>query len=303
MHTIIALSSALITAAYFVYISHIMKTRARIASTLVLAASHLVGAGMLVVAWLLFSRDMPFIFASTKDAGLLVATALLLVLSRELYFYSYSRTDVANVTVFSALTPVYTLLAGFVLLGEVPSLAAAAGLFLICASIYGLFLRIAPDASLARNLTQPFRAMTHSTPIFCAFLSTIPTVFAAIFQKTLMENMNPITFSLGLLLIIGVVALGISRFLFSGTELRTQLRQLPPGFFIASATLLPLMHVLFCLVIREHLAAAALVLQRFSIVFQIALAYYFLRERQFFGKRIIAGLLIMLGFALVISGS
>jgi len=301
MASLIALVSALTTAIYFVYTSRIMKREYGISSSLTLSVGHLVAAIALFPVWIMRSSpNIDTLFSPTMDV-LLLSTAGLLVISRELYFYAYARTDVANITVFSALTPIYALVIGIIFLGEIPKPLTLAGMLLITGSIYALFLKRDPALSLGKNIAQPFARISSSRPILCAFLSTIPTAFAATFQKKLMSTLDPATFSLFLLLIIGTFALVISMILESPRELLAQSKRFPVGYILASAVMLPLMHILFCLVLREQQTAVSLILQRSSIMFQIVLAYLFLHERQDMKKRITVAACIVAGFLMIMA--
>lgn len=300
MSIILALASAFLTALYFVYASQTMKRLPGLPSTLTLTVSHLSAALLLLPAWLW--RGWPF--AVLPQSALwqpLLLTAGFLVLSRQLYFYAYAHTDVANITVFSALTPVYTVITGYVFLHETLSLRMLLGLLLICSSIYFFFLHQRTGESLAAALFQPFRAIRTSKPVFCAFLSTIPTAFAAIFQKQILYSLDPVSFSFLLLLLIGLAAGVITACTQPRGEALRQIRRLPMHFFFLSALLLSLMHVFFCLVMIQHQTAVSLVLQRTSILFQIVLAYVYLKERNSMRKRLIVTVFIIAGFGLIMA--
>jgi drug/metabolite transporter (DMT)-like permease len=298
MDIFFALVSALLTAVYFVYLSKTMKARSGLSSTLTLAVSHLSAAILLLPLWALSSSALSSIVS--PPLFLVAAAGGLLFISRELYFYAYARTDVANITIFSALTPVYALLTGYLWLHEVPSYPHLAGLLLICISIYAYFLEPVPSMSLAKAVVQPFRHIATSRPIFCAFLSTLPTAFAATFQKDALSHFDPVTFSFVLLSIIGSAALLLSCAMFKASDIKRQLTLLPVRFYIISALLLAGMHVAFCVVMNHYQTAVSLVLQRSSLVFQIILAYIYLHERQRISKRLTVAFCIMAGFMLII---
>ena len=302
MQIVLALSSAFLAAVYFVYTSHVMKNTKGISSGLTLWVSHLLGAFALLPAWWLYS---PIKLGVLADATLLVPlllVTLLLVISRELYYYAYARTDVANITVFSALTPVYTLVTGYFMLGEVPQAMPLLGLLVICGSIYFLFLNPAGKTHAMGFLFRPFVYIVSSRPIFYAFLSTIPTAFAAVYQKTLLTHMDPIGLSFLMLLLIGLFAFCVTLAIMPVATVKQQLRSLPVHFYVVSALMLPLVHVIFCMVMMHQQTAISLVLQRTAIVFQIILAYYFLHEHTNIQKRIGVGCMVMLGFGLIMWG-
>jgi len=297
MNTLIALMSAFSIACYYVYVSGLMKRRAGLSSGIVLAGGHIVAALSLV----------PFLMPSWQDLSLFLSPAiyipmllasLLLIVSRQLYYYAYAHTEVAHITVFSALTPVYALGAAYVMLDEMPSAHSLIGLCLIVGGIYAVFLRYDSPAPVARNMLGPFLRIARSKPVAMAFLSTIPTAFAAVFQKQLLATLDPFQFSFALLLIVGVASL-LVELVRAPASIRPGIARLPREFWAVSALLLALSHVLFCMVMQTQHTAISLVLQRSAIVFQILLAYHFIGEKDDLKKRIIASCVIMLGFTLI----
>lgn len=297
-----ALVSAFSAAIYFVYTSHVMKNTKGVSSGLTLWVSHLMGAFVLLPMWFFASPVQLNILMDRALLAPLIAVTLLLVLSRELYYYAYARTDVANITVFSALTPVYTLVTGYFILGEVPRVMQLMGLLIICGSIYFLFLQSPGKGGILHFIFRPFVYVVSSRPIFYAFLSTIPTAFAAVYQKTLLHHIEPLALSFFMLLLIGTFALCITIANIPITAIKKQMRSLPLHFYGMSAVMLPLMHVLFCIVMIHQQTAISLVLQRTAIVFQVIFAYYFLGERGDIRKRIGVACFVTLGFGIIMWG-
>jgi drug/metabolite transporter (DMT)-like permease len=300
MPLLAVLISALTTAIYFVYVSHVMKQRPGISSALTLAVSHTSSALALIPVFLLLPLNT-HLFINPDLYFPLMMTGLLLILSRQLYFYAYANTDVANITVFSALTPIYTLATGYWFFREFPETPALVGLLVICGSIYALFFKKRAGRSYLAALLQPFTSVFQSKPVFCAFLSTIPTAFAAAYQKQLMQNMDPVAFSFALLLLIGLLGSVLTVIIMPVREVKSQIKQLPIHFYLMSMLMMPVMHIAFCYVIAYHQTAISLVLQRSSILFQIIIAYFFLREHQDITKRILVGVGILIGFLLIMS--
>jgi drug/metabolite transporter (DMT)-like permease len=303
MNTLIALLSAFSAAGYFVYVSYVMKREPRLSSGLVLSVGHIVSSAALIPLYLYSRLDTLAFFEQQSILLPLFYAALLLVVSRQLYYYAYSRTDVANITVFSALTPVYALGAGYVILGEVPSMHALMGLLLICGSIYAMFLKRNPDKPFIINIISPFTFITHSRPVAMAFLSTIPTAFAAVYQKKLLITLDPVTFSIALLSVIGLLSLGMEFLRKTPAHVVRNIALLPWHFYFASAILLAATHVLFCIVMQHQQTAISLVLQRSAIVFQILLAYFLLKEKNNIGKRVCCAFVIMAGFMMIMRGA
>jgi drug/metabolite transporter (DMT)-like permease len=299
MHLFYVFASAVSIAVYYVYLSRVMKQRHGISSTLVLASSHLVSALAIAPLFLLYPQSLG-VFSREDLYYAMVMTACLLVMSRQLYYYAYARTDVAHITVFSALTPIYTLATGFWFFSEFPQHQALIGLLLICVCIYWLFYQRPEGCGVLMGLAQPFALIIRSKPVFCAFLSTIPTAFAAAYQKQLMHAMDPLAFSFMLFFLIGIMSCIICSFFLKWSQVVSQLKSLPIHFYLMSALLMPLSHMAFCMVISYHQTAISLVLQRSSILFQIVLAYFFLKERRDIKKRIMVGIGIVIGLVLII---
>ena len=298
--TFIALLSAFASAMYFVAISGIMKRSPEISSGLALAVGHLAAA--LLVFPLVYTSSVPWqlqLQLLGENYFPLIVSGVLLVISRQLHYYAYARTDVANITIFSALTPVYALVTGFFMLGEVPTAFSLFGMSLICGSIYWLFLKRDNSLTTLQNLFQPILAIGKSKPVLFAFLSTIPTALVATFQKQLLFVMTPVVFTFWILLITGLFALVFHILVTPQAQMASQMRLLPLKFIVISAIFLPLTHWLFCLVMQEHQTAISLVLQRTSIIFQILLAYGMLSERDQIKRRIFVALFVMVGFAMI----
>ncbi len=294
---VLALSSAFVTAAYLVCMSRVMKRNRDSSSLSTLAYSHLLGGAALI----------PFLWDSGEtvmpdSAGfilLLILTIGLLVISRMLYFYAYANTAITNITVFSSLTPLYAMVTGYLFLHEALHWNQLAGLMVICASLYVYFLPAFPRVQKPTSWFAPFTHVVSSKPVFCAFLSTIPTAFAAVTQKQLlMEYVNPVTFSFWLLFGIGAVTLAIYM-LWRKTFFIKSYPRFPASFYVASCIFLPLMHVLFSTLILYQPAAVALVLQRTSIVFQVLLAYFILHETGQLAQRLVIIGFIFVGFCLI----
>jgi len=231
----------------------------------------------------------------------LLLVALLLYVSRLLYFYAYAKIDVALVTVFSSLTPIYTVVAAYVLLGEAPSAMVLAGVMMISGSLYMLFLKPATGPLRFSSTLAPFRLVGRSRPTLYAFLSTVPPALASVLQKELLQSLSPTEFSFYLLLFIGIMGMATNGFYLKTSAFITQLRHIPLHFILVSAAFLPLMHIVFSLALREQATSVSMVLQRFSIPLQMGFAYVFLHEKQEIGKRLTVAGGMLLGLCMIAS--
>lgn len=304
MHPALGLSlillSTLTTAAYFTLATKLMRSIAPMPSNFFLCITNYSAALILLPFWLVLQSHHQ---TSWPDAGgwqFFFYASCFLLLSRELYFYAYAHTDIANITVFSALTPIYTLVTGFVLLHEIPTPQMLAGMLMITLAIYSIFLPAgAPAEGFMARCTQPFKRILTSLPILCGFLSTIPTAFGAVYQKKTLFSMDIVSFSLCLFITIGSVALIVELSRRDWAGMKQNLQVLKRPVFWWAALFLMVMHVSFAPILIEHNSATALTLQRCSILFQIIFAYYFLGQRDDFRRRLAAGFVILLGFILI----
>ncbi len=301
MDVLLALASALITAFYFAYISQVMKANKLLSSTALLSAGHLAAALVLLPVWLASVDVHSALSLMTDHWTIILSMAALLAISRELYFYAYSRTDIANVTAFSALTPIYTLAFSFFLLGEFPSLNQFIGMLLICGSIYALFLSPETQAGIKHRLLQPFMLLRSSRAVRCAFLATIPTAYAATLQKKLLLTFDVLSVSLILLFFVGTLSTASAALSGRMKSVAISVAELPMRTLLISALCLPLMHLLLSVVMLNFDTSVALTLQRLSILFQIILGYFYLKERIQFKRRMLLGTMIIIGFCLIVT--
>ncbi len=292
-----SLASALITACYIVYISGVMKTHKEVHPNTTLLGTHIAG-GALLLALFAVLPGAHLTFPEGSDAYLyLLANAFLLMLSRQLYLYAYAHTDVANITIFSPLTPMFAIATGHFMLGETLNSYELFGITLICSSIYIMFLHRRKGESLTHALMTPFRNIASSTPVLMGFLSTIPTAFAAVFQKKALQSFDPATFTIVLMLTIGFMAFLVEAFI---RRKPLAILRSKPQWWLISGGLLMLSQFIFCYVLIAAPASVALVLQRLSIVFQVILAYVWLHEKTDIRKRMACSAGAVAGFALLV---
>jgi uncharacterized membrane protein len=172
------------------------------------------------------------------------------------------------------------------------------GLALITISVYLLFLKIDKSQSFLKNLFGPFALIFNSKPVLCAFLSVLPPALSVVFLKKSVMTMDALSFSLFFTFLIGSMALFIE--LFNNKEkLILDLKQFPKPFFFYSGFLLMLTQFTFALASKYIMVANLMVLNRISIVFQIVLAYFILKEKDEIKKRLIISLFVVLGFYII----
>jgi drug/metabolite transporter (DMT)-like permease len=237
------------------------------------------------------SMASPFVLA------LILLTAVFHLAARLFHFKALSLTDVSLVSPFAALTPVLTILTGWVILSERPNVVELVGILIVVFSLLGLTeakqifkarLESATPASRAKKLGMWF-----------AFLSTIPPAFKIAVQKKAILLSSPLTYALIMLFLTGAGALLICTFRFRYRDLRAQFppRRLRTLFLISG--LLALNTLLFCAALTLGLAAGVSAMARISIVFQGILAYWIAGQKTDFRRRILWGAVIFLGTVII----
>lgn len=139
MYLTLVLFNALATAVYLVLSSKVMK-ESGLSPNATIAAVHLsAGVILLIPALVLPGPLLPL--AGTFAVTWLIITSGLKLLSKKFAFFAYARTDVANVSAFSAFIPIFGMVFGLTMLGETIGRLELAGTIIVCVSVYLLFLK------------------------------------------------------------------------------------------------------------------------------------------------------------------
>ncbi len=264
------------TAVYFVLTSAFMRKYSQISINCVVAVTHGLAALMLfafIDHGLLFSAMPPKLWQN------LLLVALLIWIAKIFYFYAYSRTDVANVTVFSALTPLYAALISS-MMGYPLTTNQIFGITIITFSVFAFFVKEIFRHTLTR---EKIKNTLLSNAGICAFLSTIPTAASAYFQKDAIGLSSPITVSFFICAFSSVASLAYilatkkEAFKIKEIQVRKTLVIIRPLCVIA--LLQAIAALSFSAFIFHSHPAVAQALQRLSSLLQILLAHIFLRQR------------------------
>jgi drug/metabolite transporter (DMT)-like permease len=236
--------------------------------------------------------------ASPYVLALILLTAVLHLAARLFHFKALSLTDVSLVSPFAALTPVLTILTGWVILAERPKPIELAGILIVVGSLLGL-TEVRGVFQTRSATAQPSRMTSTKLGLWFAFLSTIPPAFKIAFQKKAILLSSPLTFALIMLFLTGAGALLICAIRFRRSDLRAQFpaRRLWNLFLISG--LLALNTLLFCAALTLGLAAGVSAMARISIVFQGILAYWIAGQKTDFRRRILWGVVIFVGTIII----
>lgn len=263
-------ASIVSTALYFVLTSAFMRKYPRVSIHAVMAVTH----GMAALMLLAFVQQPEAQAAGSSLWRNLVLVALLTWVAKIFYFYAYRRTDIAKVTVFSALTPLYAALLAPVM-GYDFSGYQMLGVVIITGSVFAFYAR-----DIVRNGAWVWAVP--SAAVVCAFLSTIPTAASGYFQKDAILLSSPLYVgfficafsSLASFCYVVVVMPGFGK---AAIRDATRLRVLKP--LVVIALLQGIAALAFSAFMVHGHPAVGQALQRLSSLLQILLAHMFLGQR------------------------
>lgn len=296
MYLTLILFNSFATAVYLVLSSKVMK-KSGLSPNATIAVVHLTAAAILALPGL-FSRGSFLPIASILALVWLGVTSGLKLLSKELAFFAYSRTDVANVTVFSAFIPILGILFGWIMLKENVTRLELVGTFIICISVYLLFLRREPGATGLTRFLSPLVSI-RSLPIFCGFLSTVPIALSSVYMKKSAQVIGSLHFAFYSTFLIGLSAASVEVMTAKGRGtdfkwMKGSVKELVLiGAVFASA------QYSYVILITMERIAHTIAFQPLGIVFQMVLAYFVVKEREHPFKRLICGIGIVLGSILL----
>ncbi len=296
VYSSLVIFNAFITAVYLVLSSRVMKQG--LSSGAALALVHLSAAAILFVPMVIVNRGLWPVAGLAAFAGLLLASVLKL-LSKQMAFFAYAKTDVANVTVFSAFIPIFGLVIGLGVLKEPISPLEFIGTMIVCVSVYLMYLKRS-SATGGHWFWSPFTEL-RSPPILMAFMSTIPIVLSSAFIKQGALLMNDLQFCFYSTLLIGVGAAVIESArsggaAFLGRSAQWKKTALIGGVFAAA-------QLSYVVLMTMERVSHTIAFQPLGIVFQIALAYFLLGERKDASKRFFYGACIVVGSILLNVGN
>ena len=139
----------------------------------------------------------------------LAVTVTINTVATILFYRALSTTDLSLCVPILAFTPVFLILTSFVILGEIPSPAGAAGIFLVAAGAFLLTFQSGHDRSAC--LRTPFLTFFHNpgvrSMLFVAFLYSLSVNY----DKEVVMNSSPLFGSAITLLLLAIIFLLIAQ--------------------------------------------------------------------------------------------
>ncbi len=170
----------------------------------------LAGYSFLTASLILFSLIL-FFGIPPLGPGLLpavAATVAINVVATILFYRALSTTDLSLCIPILAFTPVFLILTSFIILGEIPTLAGAAGIFLVTAGAFLLTQKSGHGQTA--SLFTPLLTLRHDQGvrymIFVAFLYSLSVNY----DKEVVLNSSPLFGSALILFLLAIVFLLIA---------------------------------------------------------------------------------------------
>lgn len=269
----------------------LMKGAVDVASDRVIVFTRYAVAAVIAMVMLLFVK-IPTVrpgFYPSAFLGCLADVTAIVFMSRALRFSSMSR-----VVPLLSFTPVFLLLTGFLILGELPSLIGILGVIIV---VFGSYLFHVESSH--QSLWQPFRLMfrdkgaRYMTGTAAGFSLAIPFFKNAILHSSALFTLG-VTLSFSTLLLLGY------HLIFR----RRSLRDLLPGK-PARKILVGLGVTVFCVALSVNLAflnglvSYVISIKRLSILLNIVIGFLFFKE-QGLVRNLSAGGIMLLGALIIL---
>lgn len=301
MLIVLVLTSALCMALHLVLLSREMRRNSAYSPVVAMVLTHAASGVLLGIAWLGTRPAHAPEFDPVFTQYLLISV-LATLLAKWLYFYAYSRIEVAQVSVFSALTLPLAVLSGWWLLGEVPTMMSLAGIAVVFFGIYALFLPPLRGQPWMVTIFSPFRHVVGRLPVMCAMLSAFPPAVSIIFQKKSVMLVDPLSYAVLASLLLAMCAALLLRPGTGGQTLKARVCVINPVVLMAQVLPLAAAQYLSSAALLHGAAANVMSLLRVGIVFQIILAYLLLHQKTRMYYKLAISFFVVLGGAMIIAG-
>ncbi len=263
-------------------------------------------AGSLIILPVILVTGVPPLGPGLMPA--LAVTVTINSIATILYYRALSTTDLSLCVPILAFTPVFLILTSFIILGEIPSPAGAAGIFLVTAGAFLLTSRSGHGRSVC--LRAPFPTFLHDSGIRYMLLVAFLYSISVNYDKEVVMNSSPL-FSCGIFLFVLAVV-----FLFLALLTRTKdTSVIDPGapdpvrsrpqftrspFFIYGVTgmMLAVEGISINYAYTIAIVPYVITVKRLSLFFSVLFGGLLLHEQQIRGR--MSGVLVMITGALVI---
>jgi len=214
-----------------------------------------------------------------------------------LYYRALKLTDISLSVPFLALTPIFVLLTGFLILGERVSHTGIAGIALITIGVYSINIK-----EIKGGLLGPIKAVLENKgSLYMVLVSVIFSVTAALSKKVMLlssPQSAPLIYNLS-------ISLALAPFVIYRLKKGASVVGKERGIilsYIALGLLSALSSIFFFKAISMSSAVYAVSIKRLSLLMSVGYGWLFFRERDIH-IRLASTLCMVLGVALILTSN
>lgn len=207
-----------------------------------------------------------------------------------------------------SFTPVFAILTGYIIVGEVPAISGVLGIVIIVVGSYILNFQ-SGEINFYKSLKRIVNEKSSRYMLGTAFLFSLTGPF---FKKAVVNS--SIWFTIATSVILSALILTLffnfrkSKIFFKGRSKSIRfrvlftLRRRDLGLLIITGTVMLLVGIAIFRAFELTLVAYAISVKRLSILFTIIFSYFLLEEKEDIGRILVAGTMMTLGTFLVALG-
>jgi len=271
-----------------------------------LAGYSFLAASLILLPVILFSGIPPI------SPGLyfaLAATVTINTVATILFYRALSTTDLSLCVPILAFTPVFLILTSFIMLGEIPAPAGAAGIFLVTAGAFLLTFRSSDSPSAC--LRSPFPAFLSDPGVRSMLVVAFLYSISVNYDKEVVTNSSPVFASAVTLFLLAIVFLLIALVTMkkwtSGTRDPKAPDPVVPGSRFLHSPVFLYVTVGMILVVEGisintaytmAIVPYVITIKRLSLFFSVLFGGFLLHEQQIRG-RMLGALIMILGAVMI----
>ena len=249
-------------------------------------------AGMLLLPWLLWQ---PWPTLSPVFWGWIAAALPLELLAMWLYMQAIRTSPLSLTLPYLAFTPVFNTLTGYVVLGEMVSLAGFSGILLVVTGAWLLNLEAAHNGSHL-SILAPFRAITQERGSRLMLIVAAIYSLTSVTSKAALLHTNPAFFGPFYFVVLG----GAAAILFTPRRLSNWRAPGRHPWAMGAIGLFMAAMVVTHFYAIEHIEVAYMIaVKRTSLLFGMLYGAWLFKETGL-AKNLVAGLLMVAGVYLII---
>ena len=239
-------------------------------------------------------------------------TVIINIVATILFYRALTTTDLSLAVPMLAFTPVFLILTSFLILGELPSPAGAAGILLVAAG--GYLLNLSYRGGWPESLSAPFLRLRHDRGIQAMLLVAFLYSISVNYDKQVVEESDPVFGSAIVLLLLATAFLSLAALTgksrgvggsIPGVGALPGILQNKAPFWLLIFTVIGLVLAIEVIAINTAYTMAivpyVITVKRLAIFFSVLAGGLLLGERQL-GGRIIGAAVMIAGAAVIAFG-